>query len=185
MFGGNWPNSIFASMDPIAIDSVAFDFLAEEWPSEVLNSRYGDGGAQDYLHEAALASNPLSGTFYDPAGTGTRLKSLGVHEHWNNAIDKQYSRNLGKSEGIELVPVDFSTAEPQPNPRMCANVEANKLILHAADLEPGESYVLERVNIETGATQQVSTFTTETYGQQLEAAFNATSGAAFYRIRQQ
>jgi hypothetical protein len=26
-----------------------------------------------------------------------------VHEHWNNATDKQYSRNLGKREGIELV----------------------------------------------------------------------------------
>jgi hypothetical protein len=31
--------------------------------------------------------------------------SLGVHEHWNNAIDKQYSRNLDPNEGqgIELV----------------------------------------------------------------------------------
>jgi 20S proteasome alpha/beta subunit len=24
-------------------------------------------------------------------------------EHWNNAIEKKYSRNLGKQEGIELV----------------------------------------------------------------------------------
>jgi len=28
-----------------------------------------------------------------------------VHEHWNNAVDKQYSRNLGISDGIELVTV--------------------------------------------------------------------------------
>jgi len=27
----------------------------------------------------------------------------GVHEHWNNPMDKQYSRNLGSGEGIELV----------------------------------------------------------------------------------
>jgi hypothetical protein len=26
-----------------------------------------------------------------------------VHEHWNNPIDKQYSRNLGTGQGIELV----------------------------------------------------------------------------------
>jgi hypothetical protein len=26
-----------------------------------------------------------------------------VHEHWNNPKDKQYSRNLGKKDGIELV----------------------------------------------------------------------------------
>ncbi len=31
------------------------------------------------------------------------MESLGVHEHWNNATDKQYSRNLGKRQGIELV----------------------------------------------------------------------------------
>jgi len=28
---------------------------------------------------------------------------LGVHEHWNNAVNKQYSRNLGAGDGIELV----------------------------------------------------------------------------------
>jgi hypothetical protein len=26
-----------------------------------------------------------------------------VHEHWNNAADKKYSRNLGSGAGIELV----------------------------------------------------------------------------------
>jgi hypothetical protein len=31
------------------------------------------------------------------------LKSLGVHEHWNNDSDRQYSRNLGGKDGIELV----------------------------------------------------------------------------------
>jgi hypothetical protein len=28
-----------------------------------------------------------------------------VHEHWNNATDKKYTRNLGKGAGIELVNV--------------------------------------------------------------------------------
>jgi hypothetical protein len=61
----------------------------------------------DYLREAALAHDPPSGTFYDPnhATATSRLASLGVHEHWNNARDKQYSRNLGLAEGIELVAV--------------------------------------------------------------------------------
>ncbi len=31
------------------------------------------------------------------------MDSLGVHEHWNNAVDKQYSRNLGAGRGIELI----------------------------------------------------------------------------------
>jgi hypothetical protein len=52
-----------------------------------------------------MADNPPSGTFYDPdhKGNVSRLKSLGVYEHWNNPVDKQYSRNLGTGNGIELI----------------------------------------------------------------------------------
>ncbi|HVO72995.1 MAG TPA: T9SS type A sorting domain-containing protein, partial [Ignavibacteriaceae bacterium] len=38
-----------------------------------------------------------------PEGDGTFLTSLGTHDHWNNPVDKQYSRNLGNGNGIELV----------------------------------------------------------------------------------
>ena len=107
-FNGRWPSSLFASQDPVAIDSVCYDFLLKEWPNVVNNgtATLGNrlrGGAEDYLHEAALADLPPSGTFYDPGKTGSALASLGVHEHWNNPIDKQYSRNLGTGQGIELV----------------------------------------------------------------------------------
>jgi len=98
-FGNNWAASVFASQDPVAIDSVALDFLRNE--PNVAGSVTGH--VDNYLHEAALAGNPPSGTVYDPDGGGARLSSLGVHEHWNNAEEKKYSRNLGKSEGIELV----------------------------------------------------------------------------------
>ncbi len=99
-FNGNWASSLLASQDPVAIDSVAFDFLWAEW-----NDYPRMPGADDYLHEAALADNPPSGTFYDPNHrTNTkRLPSLGVHEHWNNPADRKYSRNLGRKEGIELI----------------------------------------------------------------------------------
>jgi hypothetical protein len=59
-------------------------------------------GADDYLTEAAMADKPPSGTVYDPDGDGVRLASLGVHEHWNDPLHKQYSRNLGTGKGIEL-----------------------------------------------------------------------------------
>jgi len=106
-FSGHWASSLFASQDPVAVDSVAFDFLWAEWDNHPHIS-----GADDYLHEAALANNPPSGTFYDPdhAANATRLASLGVHEHWNNPADRQYSRNLGKKEGIELVTWSVSGA---------------------------------------------------------------------------
>ena len=99
-FDDNWTSSLFASQDPVAIDSVGFDFLYNEWSDYPHMS-----GAEDYLHEAALANNPPSGVFYDPnhATNTTRLSSLGVHEHWNDAVHKQYSRNLGLNQGIELV----------------------------------------------------------------------------------
>lgn len=97
-FNDDWPSSIFLSMDQVAIDSVCFDFLYTEWSDHPHIS-----GAHDYLHEAALAHNPPSGTIYDPENDGTPLESLGVHEHWNNSTDKQYSRNLGTGEGIELI----------------------------------------------------------------------------------
>ena len=101
-FNGDWTSSLLASQDPVAIDSVGFDFLHAEYEEHPRNS-----GVDDYLHEAALANNPPSGTFYDPDHPGNvkRLPSLGVHEHWNNTKDKKYSRNLGAGEGIELVAI--------------------------------------------------------------------------------
>ena len=99
-FNGDWSSSLFASQDPVAIDSVGFDFLWAEWDDAPHRS-----GTSDYLIEAALADDPPSGTFYDPdhKGNVVRLASLGVYEHWNNPTDKQYSVNLGTGKGIELI----------------------------------------------------------------------------------
>ncbi len=102
-FDNDWTSSLFASQDPVAIDSVAFDFMQEEGDSRQYPHM---AGSDDYLVEAALANDPPSGTFYDPdTGGETRLSSLGVHEHWNNSTDKLYSRNLDPlgGTGIELV----------------------------------------------------------------------------------
>lgn len=110
-FNGDWPSSLFASQDPVAIDSVTYDFLLAEWPNVVTggNGAPGSlqGGEEDYLHEAALADDPPSGTFYDPEKDAVRMASLGVHEHWDDAIHKRYSRNLGDGSGIELISVTY------------------------------------------------------------------------------
>ncbi len=97
-FGGDWPNSLLASQDGVAIDAVGLDFLTSEFPG-MADTDYSDS----YLIEAAQANNPPSGTFYDPERDGVGSPSLGMMEHWNNAKDKQYSRNLGKKQGIELL----------------------------------------------------------------------------------
>jgi len=102
-FNNRWCSSLFASQDGVAVDAVGIDFLRAEWP-DLADIAY----TEKYLVEAALADNPPSKTFYDPERDGTRLKSLGVMEHWNNAADKKYSRNLGKNYGIELVYIPFN-----------------------------------------------------------------------------
>ena len=102
-FNNDWPSSLFVSQDPVAIDSVCIDFIRSEPTMTYTAAPDNYSIADDYLHEAAMANDPCSGTFYDPDGDGLGLQSLGAHEHWNNATDKQYSRNLGTGEGIELV----------------------------------------------------------------------------------
>jgi hypothetical protein len=105
-FNNDWPNSIFLSQDQVAIESVCFDFLRNEaivglpdWKNRPNMAQ----GVDDYLHQAASSQYWPEGMLYDPDNTGKPIPSLGVHEHWNNPIDKKYSRDLGKKEGIELV----------------------------------------------------------------------------------
>jgi len=97
-FDNEWMGSLFASQDGVAIESVVLDFALAAWPDapEMLYSDHA-------MEEMALANNPPSGVVYDPERDGTPLKSLGTTEHWNNPIDKKYSRNLKTGNGIELV----------------------------------------------------------------------------------
>jgi hypothetical protein len=113
-FNNDYPSSIFASQDPVAIESVGYDFLREEFDSDHPTEGAYDpsdhtgpfpqyAGVDDFLHQAASSENWPTGLIYDPEKDGSPLPvSMGTHEHWNNAIDKQYSRNLGGTSGIEL-----------------------------------------------------------------------------------
>ncbi|MCM1101103.1 MAG: DUF362 domain-containing protein [Acetatifactor muris] len=101
-FNGDYTSSILVSQDPVAIDSVGADLLTNEPAILQNNSAAGSANSENYLHEAGLVENaPSKNVYYN--GNGELLHNLGVHEHWNNAGDKQYSRNLGAEEGIELV----------------------------------------------------------------------------------
>ena len=104
-FGNKYTASILMSQDPIALESVGLDILRNEPRCD----KYVHGNVDNWLHESAQAGNPPSGLSYDPEGGGAGLTSLGVHEHWNNADDKQYSRNLGTGDGIELYRVGLAT----------------------------------------------------------------------------
>ncbi|MEN8228917.1 MAG: sugar-binding protein [Bacteroidota bacterium] len=109
-FNGDWPNSILASQDAVALESVCFDLLKTEFkdPDRPGAARPWFGAVDDHLHQAADSENWPEDFRYDPEGDGTPMGSMGIHEHWNNEFDKQYSRNLGYGYGIELVPTDKS-----------------------------------------------------------------------------
>lgn len=108
----NWPSSILASLDGVALDCVGLDILN----SQTRNNLDENGhprimireNADDYLMEEALADHPPSGTNYRQ--NGKPVTSLGVFEHWNNGTDRQYSRNLdpANGRGVELIYLPIS-----------------------------------------------------------------------------
>jgi hypothetical protein len=106
-FNNQYTSSIFVSLDPVAIESVGYDLLRSEFTVESGKDRSVQmPGVDDYLHQAADSANWPKGIKYDPNGTGQYIASLGVHEHWNDAVSKQYTRNLGAGSGIELIDIE-------------------------------------------------------------------------------
>lgn len=103
----DWPSSLLASLDGVALDSVGLDILY----SQTKNNEDEHGhkrimireNADDYLHELALAERPPSGTAY--MQNGKPVTSLGVFEHWDSDETRQYSRNKDprNGRGIELI----------------------------------------------------------------------------------
>jgi uncharacterized protein (DUF362 family) len=117
-FNNDWSSSILVSLDPVAVSSVALDILQEEFqeedstttPPRYIYVRFS--GVDDYLHQASSSDWWPDSITYDPEGDGTPVTSLGVHEHWNNPADRQYSRNLGTGDGIELV---YQNTQQEPS----------------------------------------------------------------------
>ncbi|MFW5877704.1 MAG: T9SS type A sorting domain-containing protein [bacterium] len=145
-FNGHWTSSVFASFDGVAVESVGLDFLRCE---PTMTEIYGN--VDNYLHEAALAEAPPSGTFYDPEGDGTGLKSLGVHEHWNNPEEKKYSRNLGLDKGIELIASSVTGSITMPPEGLTAYPDydnENILLLWSGNATGASEYIIERAENE-------------------------------------
>ncbi len=125
-FNNDWTSSLFASFDPVAIESGAYDFLRSEYTVARGAGTYIQmDGVDDYLHQAADSANWPRGVRYDSDHSHSYFASLGVHEHWDNATDMKYSRNLGTGNGIELVSI-------QQDPNAIVNY----------DLAPSKSFEL-------------------------------------------
>ena len=103
-FNDDWSNSLFFSQDPVALDSVMYDFLHTEGPCP-------NEGSQNYIHQAA---EPPMDT-YDPENDGEFLsESLGVHEHWDTNVSIfSADRYLGPdNNGIDFVAIGVEYVHP-------------------------------------------------------------------------
>ncbi len=111
-FNDDYPSSLLLSVDPVAIESVALDFISTEtWNDNLATT----AGVDDFLIQAADPLQRPPGIAYDPEGDGTIVDySLGIYEHWNNPQEKLYSKNLGTGNGIELVRVFLNGYTPAP-----------------------------------------------------------------------
>lgn len=107
-FNGEYPNSLFLSIDPVAVDSVMWDFSNAEYP------KAEDG--QLYLHRAQEVG-------------------LGIHEHWNNADERRYTQidflkldlsPTSSTEKTDNLPKSYRFEQNYPNPfnsRTTFNIE--------------------------------------------------------------
>ncbi|MFT3780973.1 MAG: DUF362 domain-containing protein [Nibricoccus sp.] len=110
----DWPASLLASFDGVALDSVGLDILYSQTKNngDPINDDLPRilirENADDYLLEMADPQHAPSKTNYVQGGNP--VESLGVHEHWDGDATRRYSRNLdpANGKGIELiyVPVD-------------------------------------------------------------------------------
>ena len=92
-FGNDEPNMMFFSVNPVAIDSVMYDYLLRE---EVLNPNLDIlSGAGDVMQVA-------------------EDRGLGIYEHWNNDVDRQYPN-------IDYIEIDLDDCIPDCNGKQCGD----------------------------------------------------------------
>ena len=96
-FNNDWISSVFASLDPVAIESVGYDFLRSEFTeNRTIDDDAGTyaqkPAADDYLHQAADSSEWPEGIRYDPDNMG---HTFAVWEFTNIGIMKSINNIQG------------------------------------------------------------------------------------------
>jgi hypothetical protein len=180
-FNDDWSNSIFLSLDPVAIESVCLDILQAEFPKTQKPIGTSNNwcpnypAVDDYLHQAADPQNWPEDIVYDPEGDGTPLGSLGVHEHWNNPIDQQYSGNLGNT-GIELVKIHAITrVKDQPG------MATETFVLQQNYPNPFNPATHIEYELRRGAKVNLTIF--NTHGQVIRSFVNAYQASGQYFVQ--
>ena len=181
-FNDDWSSSIFISLDNVAIESVGYDFLRTEYTEENHPGTAWEDpltypnmeGSEDYLEQAADSANWPDGIDYDPEGDGTPMPwSLGVHENWNNATDREYTRNLGTGDGIELVSIFPGSAGIAEDIETIA-----KPVLFQNSPNPFSYSTSIKYNIADGGDVELSIYNLS--GQKIETLVNETKSRGTY-----
>ncbi|MDD4991763.1 MAG: DUF362 domain-containing protein [Paludibacter sp.] len=111
-----WPACVLASLDEVAIESVGIDILQAQAKNNTEPTYHNvpriliRDNADDFLFEMATPDHAPSGIKY--MQNGKPVKSLGVHEHWDNDLTMRYSRNLNpkSGKGIEFIYIPLGSA---------------------------------------------------------------------------
>ncbi len=103
------------------------------------------------------------------------MTSQGVHEHWNNASDKQYSRNLGIGDGIELYSPEVITSVKH------INNDANGFKLLQNYPNPFKSITTIRYNIAEMSNVKLDIYSIN--GQLIKSLINTNQNAGYYSIQ--
>ena len=177
-FNNDWPSSIFMSQDPIALESVCYDILKAEFTSDKHAETYPQmEGVDDHLYQAADSSFWPAGVRYDPERDGTVLGSLGVHEHWDNATDQEYSRNLGTGTGIELVKINNTTSVKD----QISKTQPNVFVLEANYPNPFNPSTTIRYLLPQAAHVDLSIYNVQ--GQCIQTLVNAYQTGGTYSVQ--
>jgi hypothetical protein len=177
-FNNGFTSSIFISLDPVAIESIGYDFLRSEFTvSSLADPSVEMSGVDDYLHQAADSANWPKGIKYDPNNDGTHIASLGVHEHWNNAVDKKYSRNLGTGSGIELVEIE------QASPEQIVDRKNRPEIFKLYQNYPNPFNPSTAINYELPVAGRVDLRVYDLLGREIATLVNEVKSAGSYTVR--
>ncbi|HPS12348.1 MAG TPA: DUF362 domain-containing protein [Prolixibacteraceae bacterium] len=180
-FNNDWPSSVFASQDNVAIESVCYDILASQYSTSCGFPSITLKGICEHLQQAADPSSWPTGISYCPDRDGIPMKSLGVYEHWNNATDQQYSRNLGTDNGIELIKIgsveDLIAAPVQLSVKSFSDSQVELTWKDNSDKEEG--YVIECSKDDSLHYSQVGEVVKDT----LRFVFREAEGSTQYYFR--
>jgi len=104
------------------------------------------------------------------------LTSLDVHEHWNNPIDKQNTRNLKTGEGIELYTIDIPSTSVNKENRQVAG-DFNLYRNYPNPFNPSTNIFYE---LKSDATIVLNIF--NTLGQKVKILINEHQSADSYTV---